>query len=217
MAVIPFVVEGEAKTVVETAEAFAAARGLEGRVILIQGLDKTQLSWNEANVTYDLRVGQEYRDHRDAYKHTLPEDEEITLPPGAAVIIETEERLHLPISMFGYIIPKVSLLQKGITNTSSKVDPGYDGHLLITVFNLGKKAVKLRRFERFCALCLLRVADGATLYRKGEKRIEAITERRFWPSLRDNLERNTAAWMVIVTIVSVGSIIINIVLALWRK
>jgi len=200
MAVIPLIIEGEAKTVVETDTAFAAAGGLDGRAILIHSIDKTQLSGNEANVTYDLRVGQEYRDHRDPYKHTLSRDQGITLPPGAAVIIETEERLHLPRSMFGYIIPKVSLLQKGITNTSSKVDPGYDGHLLITVFNLGKKTVELQRFERFCALCLLQVGEGVNLYQKGSKRIEAIIERRFWPKLRDSFERNTA---LIVTIVGI--------------
>ena len=214
MAVIPLITEGETKTVVETDPAFAATGGLDGQAILIHSIDRTQLSGNEANVTYDLRVGQEYRDHRDPYKHSLSQDQSIALPPGAAVIIETEERLHLPKSMFGYIIPKVSLLQKGVTNTSSKVDPGYDGHLLITVFNLGKKTVELQRLERFCALCILQVGEGVNLYQKGPKRIEAILERRFWPRVRDSFERNTA---VIVTVVGIVSVIINTILTFWGK
>jgi dCTP deaminase len=88
MAVIPLVPQGEAKTVVDIEQAFAAAGGLEGHAILIKNLDRTQLSENEANATYDLRVGQEYRDHREAYKLTLREKEAVPLPPGAAVIIE---------------------------------------------------------------------------------------------------------------------------------
>jgi len=173
MAVIPLIAEGPAKTVVDTEAAFAEAHGREGGVIFIRPLDRTQLSDPESldsNVTYDLRVGPKYRNPRETKETPLPEDSIIKIAPGASVIVETEENLELPRKMFGIIIPKVKLLQMGLSNTSSKVDPGYGGPLQVTVFNLGKKTSELKRLQKFCALCILQVGDGATLYEKGQQR-----------------------------------------------
>ena len=83
MSVIPLILDGEFCTVVEMQSAFS----LDGDAILIQGLDRDQLSAeNDANISYDLRVGREYRDHRDIGKRELPEKCSIKLLPGAAVI-----------------------------------------------------------------------------------------------------------------------------------
>lgn len=66
--------------------------------VLIIGMATYQLADQSSNVSYnyDLRIGKEYKDHRDDGKHALPEDGEIVIPPGTAMIIETEEFLHLP-------------------------------------------------------------------------------------------------------------------------
>jgi dCTP deaminase len=211
MGVIPLIIDGPNKTVVERREEFETAGGLEGKVILIQGLDRGQLlSIDDTNVSYDLRVGCEYRDHRDAGKKDLPQDGEIVLLPGAAVIVETEELVHFPKSAFGHIVPKVSLLQMGISNTSSKVDPGYNGNLLVTIFNLGKKTVQLHRGERFCSLYVLQVLEGARPYDKPAKRILGESRRRPWQKLRDLLEMNSALIVVLLIIATLLLIIVQI-------
>jgi len=114
---------------------------MDRKRILIISYDQEQFSIHneECNTSYDLRVGSLYRDHRDNEGRTLSEGQSIELLPGQAVIIETEEEVQFPRGIFGHILPKVSLLQKGIANTPSKVDPGYSGHLLITAFNHGKQ------------------------------------------------------------------------------
>ena len=144
MSVVPLI---RGKTVVESRGEFDAAGGMKGYKILIKPLDEKQLLLNakdESNLTYDLRVGDEYKDHRYKGKADVGE-EGIKLRPNSAVIIQTLEHVHLPKFRFGYIVPKVKLLQKGISNTSSKVDPGYDGRLLVTVFNLGSKTETLHK------------------------------------------------------------------------
>jgi dCTP deaminase len=58
-------------TVVESRNEYEAAGGRRGETILILDLDHSQLRPNaddESNLTYDLRVGDEYRDHRDTEK-----------------------------------------------------------------------------------------------------------------------------------------------------
>jgi deoxycytidine triphosphate deaminase len=211
MSVIPLIIEGPSRTVVERRDEFETAGGLGGKVILIQGLDRNQLlSTDEGNVSYDLRVGREYRDLRDVGKRELAQDGIIELLPGGAVIIETEEFVHFPKSAFGQIVPKVSLLQKGISNTSSKVDPGYSGNLLITVFNLGKTTIRLKRFDRFCALYVLQVLEGARPYDKPPKRIVGLAGGRMWQRLRDLLEANTALVMAVLIITTLILVIVQI-------
>lgn len=192
MAVIPLVL---GKTVVTTERAFEDAHGRQGNALLIRNFDNEQLKADAPNLSYDLRVGAEYKDHRDGWKRDLLEGDQrndhVDLLPGGAVIIETEEALHLPKGMFGYIVPRVEWLQKGISNTSAKVDAGYNGHLLVTLFNLGKKKQSLPRRERFCSLVVHGVgSDGVVLYDKDAKKISGVGHRRWWQKVRDGIETN---------------------------
>jgi dCTP deaminase len=102
----------------------------EGTAVLIQQSDIEQLKADseDCNSGYDLRVGDAFRDHRnDDGAQILGQNEKITLRPGNAVIIRTQESVEFPEHRFGEIFPKVGLLQKGIANTPSKVDPGLHG------------------------------------------------------------------------------------------
>jgi dCTP deaminase len=91
------------------------------------------------------------------------------------VIIQTEEQVQFPLALFGQILPRVTLLARGIANTPSKIDPGYNGHLLITTFNHGKRMEKLRRGERFCSLHLLTVEGGAKPFNKAGKQLGGLS------------------------------------------
>ena len=211
MSVIPFIVDGPNATVVERREEFESAGGLDGNVILMYGLDRSQLLPSDnSNASYDLRVGQEYRDHRDIGKKDLPPNGVIEMLPGSAVIIETEEEVHFPKSRFGHIVPKVSLLQKGISNTSSKVDPGYHGKLLISVFNLGKRNVKLCRGEPFCTVYVLQVYPGVRPYDKHGKRIVGEAGGNWWHRTRDYLEANVAVITVILIVITLLLTVVQI-------
>lgn len=214
MSVFALISSGQDRNVVDSDQAFQDARGLEGRTLLIKNLDPNQLSSpsaaQDANTSYDLRVGQEYRDHRDIGKSELLQEEELKLLPGAAVVIETEESVHFPRSMFGHIVPRVSLLQKGISNTCSKVDPGYHGHLLITIFNLGKKEVAFKRGERFCSLYVLEVGPGARPYNKDGKRIPGTAKGHKFQKARDWLEANTTMVQALNGAVAIVAILISI-------
>lgn len=179
-------------TVVRTREEFDEGGGPGGNALLIQNLDVDQLSGRTANASYDLRIGAQYREHRSTCLATLADDETFDLRAREAIIIETEEYIRLPRRMFALLVPKVGLLQVGLSNTMSKVDPGYEGRLLVTLFNLGRKTVTLRRCMPFCSLCVLRVEDGATLYGKPGKRIEAETRRRWWEVPLDYVAKHQA-------------------------
>ena len=208
MSVTPLITSGERRTVVSTREDFDAAGGFGGHVSLIVGIDGKQLSGTEgdSNASDDLRIGREYKNHRDQQKEELLAEGKITLLPGNAVIIETEETVCLPRSLFGYIVPKVSLLQKGISNTVSKVDPGYDGPLVVTLFNLGRKTVVLGRGDKFCSLVIHSVGDGALLYSKPAQRITGEVRRGQLRRVLDSITAYGAIWSV--AAVAVGTLVL---------
>lgn len=204
MSVVPFILSGNARTVVETKQEFQTLGGIDGDVILIQNFEKGQiLNTQSSNVTYDLRVGNEYRGHRDANKTELLDGEKIRLDPGTAIIIETMEVVHFPKNRFGHIVPKVSLLQSGISNTSSKIDPGYSGNLLVTVFNLGKKTVTLEKGAPFCTFYVLDIASGVTAYEKpGKKLPGAPSPKNVFTRFVDYVERRSTLVNAILTIMT---------------
>src|SRR5271157_5224467 len=88
MSVIPLTIDGPDPTVVQTEEEFHRRGALEDRALLIKDLDVSQLRKpRESNVSYDLRIGRQYRDHRERRIKDIPEDGVITFHPGAALII----------------------------------------------------------------------------------------------------------------------------------
>jgi dCTP deaminase len=196
------------ESIVETQDKFEAGQGFEGKALLMFDLDASQVTDNSSSVSYDLRVGSEYRGHRDAEKTELPDGAEIVLRPGNAVLIQTEETVFLPRKLFGYVVPKVTLLQAGISNTLSKVDPGYNGPLIVTLFNLGKKDFKLKRRAQFCSLVIHTVADGASLYNKPGKRIAGNPREPWWPRTKDWVEANKTWLLLAGNIVSITVAII---------
>ncbi len=184
MSVIPLVTEGPNPTVVAEEIKFK----YDGSAVLILNLDKNQLQRNQSNASYDLRIGRAYKDHHKQERWTLRKDEEFTLLPGGAILIETEEEVWLPHSMFGYIVPKVKLLQDGVSNTLSKVDPGYHDHLVVTVFNLGKKEIPLTQGQPFCALVLHDVGSGVVPFTGSGKKIDGRIGAGAFPRLWDRIE-----------------------------
>jgi dCTP deaminase len=177
---------------------------LKATQLLIFNVDKTQLLGTSSNVSYDLQVGSEYKSHRDAEKTELTDDGDLLLRPGNAVLIQSEEVLFVPRKLFGYVVPKVALLQKGVTNTLSKVDPGYNGPLIVTLFNLSKNDLRLKRRDSFCSIVLHSVADGATLYNKPGKRITGNPREPWWPSVKNWIEAKKTLLTLVVSALSGG-------------
>jgi dCTP deaminase len=176
----------------------------DGIAILIQDGDIEQLRADskDCNDGYDLRVGGAFRDHRNEYGQELDESGRIPLLPGNAVIIQTEEWVEFPDRRFGQIFPKVSLLQRGIANTPSKVDPGFRGNLLVTVFNYGKRTEYLGRRQRFCSLHVFDVEGPVRPY---ENRPPTIAARRpaAWPQkIGDWVDAYSARMGVVALVVS---------------
>ncbi|WHY13871.1 hypothetical protein QNH16_24665 [Peribacillus frigoritolerans] len=183
MAIVPFILQGTNQTIVKDQGEWT----LEGNVILMREIDENQMTKpDEPNTSYDLRVGEVYLDHRETRQMALTDGGIIKLPPGSAFIIETMEEVRFPKTRFGQIVPKVNLLKKGISNTTSKIDPGYNGKLLVTVFNLGKNTVPLKKGEKFCTMIVQTIhGSGVKHYNKPAQQIPSNPEGNLRGKIKD--------------------------------
>jgi dCTP deaminase len=209
VAVVPLV---PGQSIVRTEEEFERRGARRGSTLLIRNFDDAQLLPNTPNLSYDLRVGSVYKDHRDDLRRELPKNDRITLLPGGAIVIETEESLHMPAGLFGYIVPRVKWLQQGVSNTLSKVDSGYNGRLLVTLFNLGKNTVPIARMERFCSLVLHDVGEGVRLYEGDPKTIAGANLPQ--PKWKAILNQGRVRWQAVRDVLVANRIIVEIMLIL---
>jgi hypothetical protein len=84
MSVIALTTAGDQPSVVTDRKKFDP----NGHAVLIVGADMTQLdpASEDCNVSYDLRVGDHYRDHRFDESRAIDDKETIDILPGMAVI-----------------------------------------------------------------------------------------------------------------------------------
>jgi dCTP deaminase len=123
----------------------------------------------------DLRLGSEFRVFKHAheafidsrnpkeYTECVKADGQFIIHPGEFILGITVERVALPADMAAYVDGKSSLGRLGVTAhiTSSLVEPGWDGRLVLEIANLGKMPVTLYPDMKICKLVLMRMSSAS--------------------------------------------------------
>ena len=107
---------------------------------------------------YDLRVGGFYKT-LVAKPNIRPIEKDAVIQPGDIALVSTYEMIRMPKNglISALIVSKVSIVAKGLSNVSTKVDPGWQGcELLIPVQNFSKNPIKLEYGEPFCTIVFMR-------------------------------------------------------------
>jgi deoxycytidine triphosphate deaminase len=137
----------------------------------------------------DLHVGDMYEpplDPKEANEAApIPVGQKLYLKPGRTAIIRTQEELCVPndVAIIGF--PPTSISTKGILMTNpGHVDPGYQGHMHLTLINMGRDPVTLEKGAELVTLLVFKldkpVAAGYGQRRPGEGSDPVAT---FLPSL----------------------------------
>jgi dCTP deaminase len=121
--------------------------------------------------SYDMRVG------KDAATVTKDGDPMVDLEkagfllvaPYAPAVIYAMEHLRLPLDIAGRFGLKSNLSRRGVyASVGPQVDPGFDGKLSVTLFNLTPSSVALNYGDTFLSLELHRLGKPATKGYKGD-------------------------------------------------
>ena len=94
----------------------------------------------------------------------VPEDEPLTLRPGARHAVPTGLAFALPPGFEGQVRPRSGLAAKhGVTclNTPGTIDADYRGEVKVILINLGEEDFVIRRGERIAQLIIAPVVQAA--------------------------------------------------------
>lgn len=94
----------------------------------------------------------------------VPEDEPLTLRPGARHAVPTGLAFALPPGFEGQVRPRSGLAAKsGITclNTPGTIDADYRGEVKVILINLGEEDVAIRRGDRIAQLVIAPVVRAS--------------------------------------------------------
>ncbi len=89
----------------------------------------------------------------------VPEDEPLTLAPGARALVPTGLAIALPPDCEGQVRPRSGLAVKhGVTviNAPGTIDADYRGEVKVALVNLGDSAFAIERGERIAQLVVAR-------------------------------------------------------------
>lgn len=177
----------------------------------VRGIEITPFNGDpKEQVSVDLTVGNLYQKSGDP--DWLHVNEALTIYPGTCVIIQTSETIKMPNNAFGLLATKGSTGAKGIVTANTKLDPLFDGHLNIPVFNVGGRKIELRKGQSFCSISFWETESPIV----GNTTRNAIkVQPRTTSKTKDFLDRHTAN--IITGIASVVGSIGAAVLTIYLK
>ncbi|BAZ31518.1 deoxycytidine triphosphate deaminase [Cylindrospermum sp. NIES-4074] len=128
---------------------------------------------------YDLRVGCFYKTYVSKPNlMTIREGEQVIIKPRDTYLIGTFEQIRMPKdgSISALILSKVSKVAKGLSQVSTKVDPGWgEGELLIPVQNLSRDSISLDQGEAFCTIVFFKNESlPSSVYSSGSSRLNFV-------------------------------------------
>jgi len=94
----------------------------------------------------------------------VPEDEPLTLRPGARFAVPTGLAMALPAGFEAQVRPRSGLAFKsGITclNTPGTIDADYRGEVKVILVNLGEEPVVIRRGDRIAQMVIAPVVQAS--------------------------------------------------------
>lgn len=103
----------------------------------------------------------------------------------------------------------MAFFSAGVSNTLSKIDPGYHDYLVVTVFNLGQDTIYLKRGTKFCALVVHDVAAGVRPFTGVGKRILGKQARGKFPSLFNYMEAHSGLISIVISLIAFAIVVIQ--------
>ncbi|ENC9731724.1 TPA: hypothetical protein I9236_003156 [Citrobacter freundii] len=102
------------------------------------------MSWNE-NYSYNDR------------SLFLIEGDSITIKAKSSVVVSIREKIIVPNNMFGLVISTGSIfLQHGVQSPTAKIEPGYEGVLILRLVNYSDSAVSIKVGAKIASVIFFR-------------------------------------------------------------
>ena len=124
--------------------------------ILISPFTEEEREYLEA-ASFDLRVGGKFVSVTHDRSGEISEKKPLLIKPGETVRILSYEYIGLPQSVAACVTSKLSLSMLGLSQLSTRIDPGFYGKITEVVTNLSNREIELTYKQPFCTLLFLKV------------------------------------------------------------
>ena len=125
---------------------------------------------------YDLRIKTAYyiegspsllKEKRILPNVTEIKTEKIVLEPNEYVLIETVEKVNMPLDLIALVFPRTTLFRMGASLRTGVVDPGYKGTLTFGLKNESDLRIKIEKGARVAQIIFIKTI-GKTVEYKGK-------------------------------------------------
>ncbi len=114
---------------------------------LIEGIDPKDVDRVIRGCAVDLHIGAVFRPGSkpgEPGSADKPHQLSLTLEEGETALIRTREKFKLGADFAAFVYPVSAVSMKGLLMTNpGHVDPGYEGHVHVTVINMGREPYAL--------------------------------------------------------------------------
>lgn len=140
------------------------------------------MDFSEASLepaSYDMRVGNKMLISTGEAEVELSRKGSATLDPGAFALVTTHEKLALSDTIAGHIGVKSYYTRKGMVMlTGLQIDPGFEGVLVIGLYNASPRSLTLDYLAPFCTVEFYQLARPVEkTFRPGDEQREGSIPR----------------------------------------
>lgn len=122
-------------------------------------IDPHNYNIDDGPSSIDLTVGKRFFFH-DHGQHFTITDEGVYIEPFNSLLIETEQRVCLPLNIFGIVIGKGHQIFQGTFISSGKINPGFNGKLNIGLYNGSRKRIHIKTGQPLCSCVFLQMESN---------------------------------------------------------
>jgi dCTP deaminase len=129
--------------------------------------------------SYDMRIGSKLLISNNEAELDLSKKPSATLVPGVFALVTTLESVELPDTIAGHIGVKSYYTRKGLVMlTGLQIDPGFQGVLVIGLYNASPRSLTLEYAAPFCTVEFHKLArPSQSPYKPGSEQKEGQIPR----------------------------------------
>jgi deoxycytidine triphosphate deaminase len=146
---------------------------------LVENLCEREMN-NPEGAGFDFRMGEVFEIKGEGFlgveERKTPETKSVAkfeegkinsfvFEPGKYYLIQTMERVNLPLDLMAVIFPRTTLFRSGMALFNGQVAPGYCGELTFGLCNLGKSNIKIDLGARVVHITFHQVFGEGNEYR----------------------------------------------------
>lgn len=151
----------------------------------------------------------------DTYFNTRGEEKEVTgngftIRSGEYLLVETAERLSLPLNMFGIIHGKGHMIIQGMMVSAGKIEPGFNDKLKIGLLNSSVQNILLQKGDPFVSCYFINMETTLKIQPRGFDVTKRLTPSKNvkWKTTVKWLKDNSIG--ILTTLIALAAILVSI-------